>query len=115
LFKLLNIMTRKGARVVRWTLHKVGPLEVTRNCWPLYKTYAQHLRQARLTPWQASNRQFRRLGLNLCFQELGKSRQVQAAEAALPPGPREGQWVISSFQTFLTTISRLSLQQFSVL
>ncbi|EDL95451.1 rCG63281 [Rattus norvegicus] len=32
------------------------------------------LRQARLTPWKASNWQFRRLGLSFCFQELGKSK-----------------------------------------
>ena len=49
----------------------------------------------------------RRLDLSLCFQELGKSRQVQASEAALPPGLRQGQWVSSSFQTFSATSSAL--------
>jgi hypothetical protein len=61
--------------------------------------------EVRLTPQQASNWQFRRLGLNLYFQEVEKSRQVQAPEAALPPDLRQGPWVSSSFQTPSATSS----------
>jgi len=56
----------------------------------------------------------RRVGLNLCLQELDNFRQVQASGAALPPGLRQGQWVSSSFQTpsdtSSTTVSRLPQQ-----
>jgi hypothetical protein len=47
--------------------------------------------KARLISCQASEWQLRRLGLNLCFQELGNSKQVQASETVLPPGLRQGQ------------------------
>lgn len=36
--------------------------------------------KARLIPGQASNGQLRRLGLNICFQELANSRQAQASQ-----------------------------------
>lgn len=58
---------------------------------------------ANLIPWQASNWQSKRLGLNLCFQELGKSRP-QKLPATWPEARTLGQ------QQFLDPPTQASFQ-----
>lgn len=85
--------------------------------WGRWDAEAQWEDWDRLTPWQASNWQFRRPGLDLCFSELGKSqllenplslgqpiRKCPTLSCCPPPGLRQGQWSV--------TVSRLPQQQF---
>jgi hypothetical protein len=49
----------------------------------LQKIERTELARARLTPWQAANWQFGRLGLSCCFIELEKSKQVKSRKTTL--------------------------------